>query len=162
MSSLYEDAMGRAKIYSERYHLTLKDQFGGGIQGVVLFTTRSTAIKAHVRKEFYAREKSVYLRLRERSVTQVEGFAVPSLIAFDDDLWVIEMEVVSPPFVVDFASAYLDEQPPYDEEQWEAWREEKREQFEDRWETVESVLAVFRRYGIYLADVKPGNIMFDE
>jgi len=25
MSSLYEDAMGRAKIYSERYHLTLKD-----------------------------------------------------------------------------------------------------------------------------------------
>jgi hypothetical protein len=116
MSSLYEDAMGRANTYSERYHLALKDQFGGGIQGVVLFTTRSTAIKAHVREEFYAREKSVYLRLREHSVTQVEGFAVPRLIAFDDDLWVMELESVSPPFVLDFASAYLDQQTPYDEE----------------------------------------------
>lgn len=45
-------------------------------------------MKAHVREEFYTREKAVYLRLREHSVTQVEGFAVPRLIAFGDELWV--------------------------------------------------------------------------
>lgn len=162
MSSLYEDAILRARTYLERYQLTQKDQLGGGIQGLVLSSTRPSAIKAHVRPEFYEREKAVYLRLMERAVTMVEGFEVPQLVGFADDLWIIEMEIVSPPFVVDFASAYLDQQPPYDAEQWEQWRAEKQEQFEDRWETVETVMAVFRRYGIYLADVKPGNIMFDD
>ena len=30
-----------------------------------------------------------------------------------DILWVIEMEIVSPPFVLDFAGAYLDHRPDY-------------------------------------------------
>ena len=42
------------------------------------------------------------------------------------------------------------------------WEEEKLEQFEGRWPIVRGLMAEFRRFGIYLADVKPGNIMFDE
>lgn len=149
--------------YCQRYGLTVKDQLGGGIQGVVLAATQGTlmsAVKSLRDEAFYLREKAVYLRLREQGVSFIEGFKIPRLLNVDDELWVIEMQVVASPFVLDFASAYLDERPPYTEEQWDEWQTEKAEQFEDRWETVQTLMAVFRRYGIHLADVKPGNIMF--
>ena len=38
---------------------------------------------------------------------------------------------------------------------------EKRQQFGANWDRVQSIMANLRRYGIYLADVKPGNISFD-
>ncbi|MGE0760631.1 MAG: hypothetical protein AB7O38_26705 [Pirellulaceae bacterium] len=68
---------------------------------------------------------------------------------------------VSPPFVLDFAGAYLDKQPPFDEDIWAEWEAEKIEQFgTDRWDTVCSIMAVFRKHGITLNDLKPGNIEF--
>ena len=36
----------------------------------------------------------------------------------------------------------------------------KRQQFGANWDRVQSIMATLRRYGIYLADVKPGNISF--
>jgi hypothetical protein len=80
-------------------------------------------------------------------------------------LLVIEMQTVSPPYVLDFASAYLDNPPSYlhdvnDEHVMENWEAEKQEQFEGRWPEVQSLISAFRGYGIYLGDVKPGNIMF--
>ncbi len=99
----------------------------------------------------------------QRQVTDVNGFAVPALLWADDAQWVIEMEIVSPPFVLDFASAYLDEQPDYPEDVMQRWVDEKAEQFgADRWSIVESVMAKFGGMGIYLADVKPGNISFED
>jgi hypothetical protein len=107
------------------------------------------------------REHDIYLRLRQHNVESVLGFAVPSMLAFDDRLWVIEMEIVAPPFVLDFSGAYLDKAPDYPDDVLEEWEEDKREQFGDeRWEVVRSIMSGFRRYGIFLADVKPGNIMF--
>ena len=42
-------------------------------------------------------------------------------------------------------------------------RTDKLEQFgAERWEIVQEVMAHFARMGIFLADVKPGNIMFAE
>jgi len=71
------------------------------------------------------------------------------------------MGIVSPPFVLDFAGAYLDARPNYPDEVMLEWRAEKREQFgTHRWSVVQSIMASLARYGIYLADVKPGNITF--
>ncbi len=71
------------------------------------------------------------------------------------------MEIVSPPFVLDFAGAYLDQRPDYPDDVLEEWMEDKRLQFGDeRWDIVQSIMAAFRGFGIHLADVKPGNIMF--
>lgn len=79
------------------------------------------------------------------------------------DLWVIEMALVSPPFVLDFAGASLDKPsadfPPHVLRQWEA---EKREVFGDRWPLVRRVISEFRAMGIYLADVHRGNIDFGD
>lgn len=73
------------------------------------------------------------------------------------------MGIVSPPFVLDFAGAFLDQRPGYPDEVMEEWQADQLEQFgEERWEIVQDILAHFARMGIYLADVKPGNITFSE
>ena len=70
---------------------------------------------------------------------EVAGFAVPQLIHHDDRLWVVEMGIVSPPFVLDFAGAYLDRRPDYPDDVMEEWQAEKLEQIgEERWQIVQS------------------------
>ena len=61
------------------------------------------------------------------AVTTVRGFNVPELIAFDDELLVLEMTIVRRPFVLDFASAYLDsdKRPEFPDDTWATWEEEK-------------------------------------
>jgi hypothetical protein len=48
----------------------------------------------------------------------------------------IEMTIVMPPFVVDFASASLDVSIEFSEEIWADWERTKQEQFRLQWETV--------------------------
>jgi len=102
----------------------------------------------------------VYLRLLDRGVLEIRGCHVPQLLRSDDELWVIEMEVVKRPFVLDFAGAYLDTPPDYSDEVIAEWRADKQEQFGDRWPEVEAILASLERYGIFLVDVSPSNIAF--
>lgn len=160
----YSNALSRAEEYAKRRKLSIEKQLGSGIQGIVFSTDKGTAIKALNRSEFYQSERNVYLRLEENNVDSIEGFWVPRLLNSHDELLIVEMQIVTPPYVLDFASAYLDELPPYanDEKIMSEWEESKKEQFGDRWETVQDVISGFRRLGIYLADVKPGNIEFVE
>ena len=102
--------------------------------------------------------KDVYLRLREFAVENVLGSSVPQLVDYDDQLWVVEMTTVTPPYVIDFASAYLDRPPDYPEEVLADWHTEKEEQFEEDWPRIRSVVYEFERYGVYLVDVRPANI----
>ena len=104
------------------------------------------------------------MRFKEIGIENVSGFWVPKLLNHHDELLIIEMQIVTPPYVLDFASAYLDAPPPYanDAAIMSAWEAEKREQFEDQWPTVKSLMSAFRAYGIHLADVKPGNVVFAE
>ncbi|MFV1969026.1 MAG: hypothetical protein ACC628_26700 [Pirellulaceae bacterium] len=67
------------------------------------------------------------------------------MLQYDDELWVIKMEVVTRPFVLDFAGAYLDKPPDYPEEVLADWRTEKQEQFGDRWPNVELILSSLER-----------------
>lgn len=152
----------RAKEYAARYDREIEAELGFGYDGIVFSTTCQSAIKALRYEPLYQKERDVYLRLRQRGVVAVLGFAVPQLRHCDDVLWVVEMEIVSPPFVLDFAGAYLDRAPDFPEEVMEEWRAEKREQFGERWPVVQDVMREFRKLGIHLADVKPGNIMFAE
>ncbi|MGD9853373.1 MAG: hypothetical protein AB7U20_00320 [Planctomycetaceae bacterium] len=86
------------------------------------------------------------------------GCRIPHIFANDDDLWCIELEIVSPPYVLDFAGAYLDTPLDFPDDVMAAWRAEKREQDEDDWPWIQRIMADFASMGVYLADVKPGNI----
>jgi len=159
---MYSEAIPRAEEYARRRSLSIEKQLGGGTQGVVFWTDKGTAIKALTREDFYRKERDAYRRLKSLNVNRVCGFWVPRLFDFHDELWVVEMEVVKPPYVLDFASAYLDSKPSYlsEPEVMEQWEEAKREEFEGRWPIVRGVIAAFQGYGIYLPDIRPGNIMF--
>ncbi len=132
---MYSEATQRAEEYATRRSLSIEKQLGGGTQGVVLSTSEGTAVKALVRPEFYVRERDVYKRLKKLGIGNVAGFNVPRLLDCHDELLVIEMQIVTTPFVLDFASAYLDSRPSYaDEPEIMAdWEADKLEQFEGRW-----------------------------
>jgi hypothetical protein len=76
-------------------------------------------------------------------------------------LQVIEMSIVTPPFVLDFAKASLDRPVDFTQEALDLWREEKREQFGERWDEVVRIMSwLSRELGVYLHDVNPYNITF--
>lgn len=158
MGAIPPDIANRAKSYCDLNGIGIEMLLGSGIQGVVYSTTEKTAIKTFVRPEHYERERDVYLRLQDKDFSVVGGFNVPKLLGLNDELLVVEMEVVTPPFVLDFAGAYLDRRPPYDSEELAEWEETRIELFGDDWPRVRNVLAMFRAIGVHLVDVKPGNV----
>jgi hypothetical protein len=161
------DLLHRGQDFANRKGLTLGDRLGAGVHGIV-FNAKSKidegrlAIKVHERKADYCRERDVYLRLSELGITNIRDCHVPELIAYDDELLVIEMTVVTRPFVLDFAGAFLDQPPDFSEEVLADWRAEKLEQFEARWPLVQTILGVLEGYGVFMVDVNPGNISFSE
>jgi len=70
----------------------------------------------------------------------------------------IEMTIVEPPFVPDFAGATPDAVPEFSEEILADWRASKEESFGQDWPRVSLVLDELARHGIHLLDVSPSNI----
>jgi hypothetical protein len=161
-----EDLVRRAHDYVNRTGRALGQQLGSGVHGIVFAVESQTepgcaAIKVHEREPGYCRERDVYLRLRERGISEIRGCAVPEMLAYDDGLLIIEMTIVVRPFVLDFAGAYLDHAPDFSEETLADWRADKQDQFGSSWPEVEAILRALEGQGIYMEDVSPGNIAFD-
>ena len=109
-----------------------------------------------------AESANVYLRLKEHGVETVGRCDVPRILRYDDELWVIEMTVVSRPFVLDFAGAYLDRSPEFSDEVLADWLVEKQEQFGSHWAEVQSILGSLQSYGVFMINVNPGNVSFGD
>jgi hypothetical protein len=153
----------RSQEYAQRFALRLDRRLGFGKDGTVWETDRQTALKVFRHADPFRRELAAYGRLQERGVLDVNGHHVPQLVRMDDQLLVIEMTIVQPPFVLDFASAYLDEHAPtFPDEVMEEWLARKTEEFGLHWPQAVSILAALRRHGIHMTDVHPGNIAFGE
>jgi hypothetical protein len=155
----------KAQAYAALHQLRIGNPLGSGHHGSVFVAEGNvkpnrSAFKVHKEREPYFREKGVYERLTQKEVVAIEGFAVPQFLSADDDLLVLEMTIVEAPFIVDFASAYLDKPPEFPENVWEDWRHEKREEFGERWPVVEDILTTLRMQGVYLSDVHARNIAF--
>jgi hypothetical protein len=155
----------RLQTYASRYNLRLAEPLGHGIHGIVYAAERkiepgNVAIKVHRSQDVYERERDVYLRLREAEVVEICGFNVPKLLRFDDELMAIEMSIVSRPFVLDFAGAYLNQAPKFSQEIWSEWEAQKSEQFDALWPKVQAILRAFEELGVHIIDVSPSNIAF--
>lgn len=153
------DFISRANIYAASHSRSIKDQLGFGTDGAVWSTDRSTAIKVFSRAKNYATELESYRRLREAGITDLLGFAVPELYGSDDELLVIEMSLVKPPYVLDFGKVYLDRSPDFSADVMNDWYAAQQELWGDLWPTVRSILSRLQGLGIYHMDPKPGNIM---
>ena len=153
----------RAEEYARRVDAELGPELGYGVHGIVLTLesgsrTRRPAIKVFERERFYRRERDVYFRLAEEEVASLRGCTVPEMLRYDDELCVIEMTVVTPPYVLDFAGAYLDEEPGYSPEILRDWESQKEEQFDTDWPHVRGILRDLEKHGVYLMDVSPSNV----
>jgi len=154
-----------ALAYAAQHQLELAERLGFGVHGIIFVAGNKseggrTAVKVHRESEPYLRERAVYERLKRAGVTGILGFNVPQFIRAHDNLLVIEMSIVTRPFVLDFAGAYLDARPDFSDEIWAEWESGKREQFDVRWPKVQAVLAALEALDIYMVDVSPGNIAF--
>ena len=153
-----------AKSYATRRGIRLyfEHPLGYGTDGSVWKSNRPSAVKALERESNYRTELACYQRLKERGIRNIRGFAVPALEGYDDELLIIEMTVASPPFILDFAKAYLDRPIRHTAEVMEETRALWEELFEERWPEVRRLLAALEGMGIYYQDPKPGNISFEE
>jgi len=162
-----DELLRRANEYTQRHGRVLGRELGFGVHGIVFLTKSQrnksppaarSAIKVHAHEADYGRERDIYLRLQANEVFRIRGCHVPKLLRFDDELWIIEMTVVSRPFVLDFAGAFLDQPPVFSEDVLADWLAEKQEQFGPRWSEVKAILRALEGYGIHVVDVSPNNV----
>jgi hypothetical protein len=135
-------------------------QLGWGIDGVVYRSPREpAAIKIHTRQTKYFAELAAYQRLAEFGATEFKGFAIPKLLRYHEALQVIEMSVVSVPFLLDFAAATLDFPKEFEADNEQIWWNELRERFGSDFNVAQDVYyGLIDRFGIYYYDLKPGNL----
>ena len=114
MLSPGESALDRAQRYADSKNITIQTDFGAGVDGCVFATNQLTAIKAFHFDKLYRQELEIYLYLKEWNISEVAGFSIPRLIGHDPTLAVIEMTVVTPPYVLDFVTARIEVPIEYD------------------------------------------------
>lgn len=163
MDPIEDDIFRRSREFAEQQAIRIDRRLGFGKDGTVWETDRYSAVKVFRHAILFQRELAVYELLSECGVVEVQGHRVPQLIYSDRAILAIEMTIVKPPFVLDFASAYLEGTAPvFPAEVQEEWLENKKEQFGQHWRQVSQVLTGLERLGIQMTDVHPGNIAFPE
>jgi hypothetical protein len=134
---------------------------GWGVDGAVYTSPGAmTAVKIHKGEGSFERELVAYKRLRDRDVSEFLGFRVPKLLRFDKANRVIEMSIVKPPFLLDFAGTTTYRQ--FSGDRFYEWWELVQTRFsEEQMPTVSSVFhGLQTTFGLYYWDLKPGNLQF--
>jgi hypothetical protein len=157
------DLLPDAEAYAWRRGLELTGRLGDGADGNVWKVRGkrkhvSWALKLQAGTAGYQRERDCYERLGEHGVSEIAGFHVPQLIRSDDEWNAIEMSIVTRPFILDFAQAYLDEMPEFPDEVWEERLETWQEIYAEDWHQVSRALRELRCLGIHYLDVHHQNI----
>lgn len=97
-----EDSKKRAIEYGLRVGTSVDfaTKFRVGQEGYVWKTgkERATAIKVFDRERNYLNEIECYEILESHEVSEIKGFTIPKLIGFYDELWIIELSIVAPPY----------------------------------------------------------------
>ncbi len=159
--------LGNAIAYCNSKNIALQsqDKLGYGSDGVVWKTSVPSALKALYRHENYEIELECYRRLKAAGIDKINGLNVPVLEGFDDELNVIEITFVQPPYLLDFGKVRLDQSPGdlYDAQKLASAHHEWRYLFGKRWDDVNLVLyQLSHRFGIHYLDPRPGNINFGD
>jgi len=151
----------RLQEYCTRNRIAAIDLLGQGKDGSVWQTDRDSAIKIHATNESYQPEIVAYIRLLEKKLKFIAGFNVPELLEFDDELFAIEMTIVFPPYLLDFASAIIDRKSDLIEDEGNTIADLVTERFGARAaEILYLQQQLVAQAGIYITDLHPHNIKF--
>jgi len=161
-----KEALERIEQYLmlRRKGVKIKEYLGGGTDGDVWRTSEDTAVKVFKTEKAYGNEQATYQVLTRVGIVDIiDGFWVPKMLAYDDDLCVVEMDLMQrPPYIIDFGKVRLFHDPEFSEETKEYSDQEGLERFEHNWPAVKSLMATLESFGIYYADPKRGNITFPD
>src|SRR5689334_768724 len=118
-----QDLELRARKYIEKHNLVtdFTNPLAFGQDGRVWETDKSTAVKVFERLRAYTVELERYRRFIQHGINELCGLAVPQFEDSDDELMVIEIDIVTPPYILDFGKAYLDHPQEYPEETKKEW-----------------------------------------
>jgi hypothetical protein len=117
---------------------------GWGNNGTVWFTSRATALKINRQRDSFLRELEAYRRIGGPGL--VAGLEVPRLVDHDRTLPALEMSIVTPPFIFDFASAYpIESAPQFPPEIMAEWLAEKKDQFGPDWPKAAAAIRELER-----------------
>lgn len=135
----------------------LIEKLGSGQEGFVYRTSRKTALKVFERERNFNAELKAYQILKAHNVEQIEGFSVPQLLGFDEDRLVIELTIVTAPYLLDFGKVHFSP-PDYPPDAIAHDLQRCEEDFGDYWPAVLSALYDLQSMGIWYVDAKPSNI----
>lgn len=158
---MLDDLLVRARRYAEQELTTIAAQpLGFGDDGAVWESERHTVVKVFVRERNYRHELECYQRLADAGIRKVREFEVPTLLRHDDELQVIEMGFVNPPYILDFGKAYLSD-PQFPVDVLAEWNERMESWWGAETKRVRLALFALRALGIWYYDAKPGNVMLE-
>ena len=136
-------------------------RLGIGQEGYVWETLAGSAIKVFERRGNFEDELKCYQILKDFEITKIHAFNVPCLLDWSDDLRVIEMTIVKPPFILDFGKARLYFKPEYPTDAVDYHERQMEETFGEWLPQVENALAYLESLGIYYVDANLRNIKVD-
>jgi hypothetical protein len=151
----------RATEYARlsQININLERRLGFGQDGAVWKSDRNTAVKSLLRLDNYRNELRCYQRFLQKNVTRIFRFSVPQLVKWNDSLQIIEMKIVTPPYILDFGKVWIDKRPDYSPETWQDYYAALEERFGDDTREVRKLVSALQvEYGIWYMDAKPGNI----
>jgi len=134
---------------------------GSGMGGVVFLSPDlRTAIKIHHQASTYETEVEAYRRIQRAGLTSVRGLTIPKPRAHVPAWKLIRMDVVRPPFLLDFAGV-LFQPPDFDSDAMEGWHAQLQFLFGRNVSIVYDVYHLLERHGIWYMDFRPSNIKLE-
>ena len=157
-----DELQQRVRLYAKAAGIAIDPQpFDGGEDGSVWHTEDHSVVKCFRRDSNYRLELECFKRLKEAGIgKKIRDFNVPELIRHSDELLVIEMGVVFPPYILDFGKAYLSD-PRWPAHVLPEWNEKMSWWWGDEVKRVKGVLYALQAHGIWYYDAKPGNVMIE-
>ncbi len=136
-------------------------ELGWGVSGIVFMAPDlTTAIKVHHRRESFQNEARAYRLLRSHRVTSMMGITIPKLRYADEERMLIAIDIVRPPFLLDFAGVQFVD-PGFSEQTIIENREDVELRFGRNAHLAFAVQHALLQFGIYYLDLRRGNLNLD-
>jgi hypothetical protein len=135
---------------------------GWGVTGFVFVNERlRTAVKIHKFADTCQREMQAYeLLKRKRLQEQLRrrfSLNVPRMLASDPERHLIHMDLVRPPFLLDFAGVRF-APPDFSDDVMADWHDQIVEKFGDQFALVYAIYDFLAKRGLYYLDFRPSNL----
>lgn len=131
---------------------------GWGMNGFVYLSPDGrTAVKVHRYNDHFEQELEVYRYLRKLRINELLGISIPKLRRFSLTLRLIEMDFVTPPFLLDFAGARF-APPDFTTDAMEHWHADLAERYGPNVGIVYQIHDWLAKRGVYYTDFHRSNL----